>query len=158
MRALALPFVLALLAGCAGPGHFEAVPPGSPSQAVLYLYRPAADNPGREPLRFSYPDVLIDEQSVGTLKFNAYRRVELAPGTHQIRVTGLTRAASWEPRDIKQSFSVAPGEIKYLKLDVRFNLNEMMLGNPGPSYLIRLTPMRADDAVYEIRETSPQTP
>jgi hypothetical protein len=157
-RLLSLLSLLLLLTGCAGPGYFEAVPPSSPEQAVLYLYRPEADNPGRQPLRFSYPDVLIDEQSVGTLQFNSHRRIELAPGRHSIRITGLTRQAKWEPRDIKQQFSVAPGEIKYIKLDVRFNLSEMTLGRPGPSYLIHLRPMRADDAIYEIRNTQTQTP
>ncbi|WEJ69855.1 DUF2846 domain-containing protein [Pseudomonas sp. PSE14] len=159
MRRLSIFLVsLLLLTGCSGPGYFEPIPPSTPDRATLYLFRPKADNPGRQPLRFSYPDILIDEQSVGTLEFNSYRRIELAPGNHNLRVTGLTRKASWEPRDIKQTFSIAPGEIKYLKLDVRFNLNEMMLGNPGPSYLIRVTPMRPDDAIYQIRETEPQTP
>ncbi|MBB2497232.1 DUF2846 domain-containing protein [Aquipseudomonas ullengensis] len=153
-----LSLILLILTGCAGPGYFEALPPSSPDQAVVYLYRPKADNPGTQPLRFSYPDVLIDEQSVGTLQFNAYRRVELAPGLHTLRITGLTRQAKWEPRDIKQNFTVAPGEIKYLKLDVRFNLSEMPLGSFGPSYLIHIRPMRPDDAVYEIRTTEPQTP
>lgn len=157
-RKLALWSVLLLLSGCAGPGYFEAIPPSSAEQSVVYLYRPEADNPGRQPLRFSYPDVLIDEQSVGTLHFNSYRRIELAPGRHNLRITGLTRQAKWEPRDIKQQFSVAPGEVKYLKLDVRFNLSEMNLGSMGPSYLIHVRPMRADDAIYEIRNTEPQTP
>ena len=157
-RKFALWAVLLVLSGCAGPGYFEAIPPSSPEQSVVYLYRPEADNPGRQPLRFSYPDVLIDEQSVGTLHFNSYRRIELAPGRHNLRITGLTRQAKWEPRDIKQQFSVAPGEVKYLKLDVRFNLSEMNLGSMGPSYLIHVRPMRADDAVYEIRNTEPQTP
>jgi len=57
--------IFLLLAGCAGPGYFEAVPPSSAEKSVVYLYRPEADNPGRQPLRFSYPDVLVDEQSVG---------------------------------------------------------------------------------------------
>lgn len=149
---------LLMLAGCAGPGYFEAIPPSNADQSVVYLYRPEADNPGRQPLRLSYPDVLIDEQSVGTLQFNSHRRIELAPGRHTIRITGLTRQAKWEPRDIKQNFTVASGETKYIKLDVRFNLSEMSLGQPGDSYLIHLRPMRVDDAVYEIRETTLQTP
>lgn len=157
-RTLPLWLALILLSGCTGPGYFEAIPPSSTERSVIYLYRPAADNPGRQPLRFSYPDVLIDEQSVGTLHFNAYRRIELEPGRHNLRITGLTRQAKWEPRDIKQQFSVAPGEVKYLKLDVRFNLSEMNLGSMGPSYLIHVRPMRAEDAVYEIRNTEPQNP
>lgn len=150
--------ILLLLTGCAGPGYFEAVPPSSAEKSVVYLYRPEADNPGRQPLRLSYPDVLIDEQSVGVLQFNSYRRIELVPGKHNLRITGLSRQAKWEPRDIQQAFSVAPGETKYLKLDVRFNLSEMTLGSGGPSYLIHLRPMRADDALYEIRNTQPQNP
>lgn len=149
---------LFLLASCSGPGYFEAIPASNADQAVVYLYRPQADNPGRQPLRFSYPDVLIDERSVGTLPFNTHRRIELAAGRHSMRITGLTRPAKWEPRDIKQEFNLSPGEIKYFKLDVRFNLSEMTLGRPGPSYLINLRPMRQDDAIYEIRETAPQTP
>ena len=54
--------------------------------------------------------------------------------------------------------ALRPGEIKYLKLDMRFNLSEMTLGSAGPSYLIQLRPMRVDDAVYEIRNTQPQKP
>jgi hypothetical protein len=150
--------VLLLVSGCAAPGYFEAVPPSSGGKSVVYLYRPEANNPGRQPLRFSYPDVLVDEQSVGILEFNSHRRIELEPGNHSLRITGLSREAKWEPRDIKQTMSVAPGEIKYLKLDVRFNLSEMTLGSPGPSYLIHVRPMRPDDAVYEIRNTEPQTP
>ena len=150
--------IFLLLAGCTGPGYFEAVPPSSAEKSVVYLYRPEADNPGRQPLRFSYPDVLVDEQSVGVLEFNSYRRIELQPGRHSLRITGLSRQAKWEPRDIEQAFSVAPGETRYLKLDVRFNLSEMTLGSAGPSYLIQLRPMRVDDAVYEIRNTQPQKP
>ncbi|MET1076659.1 MAG: hypothetical protein ABWY06_01425 [Pseudomonas sp.] len=151
---LVLPFLL--LAGCTGPGYFEPIPPSSPDLATLYLFRPKADNPGSQPLRFSYPDVLLDEQSIGTLEFNAHRRVELQPGRHTLRITGLTRQAKWEPHDIEQSFSVAPGEVKYLKLDVRFNMKEMTLITP--SYLIHLRPMEPEEAVYEIRTTDLQQP
>lgn len=146
-----------LLAGCSGPAHFEAVTPSSPQHAVLYLYRPEASNPGlMQPLRYDYPEVFIDEQSIGTLKFNSHRHVELAPGQHSIRITGLSQAARWEPRDIQQKLSLDPAQIKYLKLDVQYNLDEMMLGQPKPSYSIYLTPMRSEDAVYEIRHTKPQ--
>lgn len=140
------------LAGCSGPGYFEPLQPDKDS-GVVYLYRPKADNPGMQPLRLSYPDVQIDGRSVGHLKFNTHIAVALSPGKHSVRFTGLSKTANWEPRDIEQSFTVAAGEVKYLKLDVRFNLREMNLGQPTPSYLIHLRPMRSDDAIYEIRDT-----
>lgn len=146
-----------LITGCSTPDHFEAVQPSSPQQAVLYLYRPEASNPGlMQPLRYNYPEVFIDGQSIGTLKFNSHRQVELAPGKHSVRITGLSPAANWEPRDIEQSLTLKPAQITYLKLNVQYQLDEMVLGQPGPRYNIRLTPMRSEDAVYEIRHTKPQ--
>ncbi|WP_339414108.1 hypothetical protein [Pseudomonas sp. EA_35y_Pfl2_R5] len=146
-----------LITGCSSPSYFEAVQPSSPQQAVLYLYRPEASNPGlMQPLRYDYPEVFIDGQSIGTLKFNSHRHVELAPGKHSVRITGLSPAAKWEPRDIEQSLTLKPAQITYLKLNVQYQLDEMVLGQPGPRYNIRLTPMRSEDAIYEIRHTKPQ--
>jgi hypothetical protein len=59
----------------------------------------------------------------------------------------LELSAKWVLRDIK-----------CLKLGVRFNLGEMTLGSPGPSYLIYLRPMRPGDAAYEIRRAALKTP
>jgi hypothetical protein len=146
-----------LLTGCSTPGYFQAVQPSSEQRAVLYLYRPEASNPGlMQPLRYDYPEVFIDGQSIGTLKFNSHRHVELAPGRHSVRITGLSPAARWEPRDIEQQLTLKPAQVAYLKLNVQYQLNEMVLGQPGPSYNIRLVPMRNDDAIYEIRHTKPQ--
>lgn len=145
------------ITGCSTPSYFEAVQPSSPQRAMLYLYRPEASNPGlMQPLRYDYPEVFIDGQSIGTLKFNSHRHIELAPGKHSVRITGLSPAAKWEPRDIEQSFSLKPAQTAYLKLNVQYQLDEMVLGQPGPSYSIHLTPMRSEDAVYEIRHTKPQ--
>lgn len=144
-----------LLSACSStPGYFEAQQPAAGS-ALLYLYRPKADTPGLQPLRLSYPDIQIDGRSVGVLPFNRYFAVGVSPGTHRIRVTGLSQKAKWEPRDIEQSFKVSAGEVSYLKLDVQYNLDEMNIGQPSPSYTIYLTPMASSDAVYEIRNTSP---
>lgn len=146
--------IFLVLAGCSSPGYFE---PQQPSNGIsmLYLYRPKADNPGMQPLRMSYPDIQIDGRSVGQLKFNTHMGIGLAPGQHQIRVTGLSKTADWEPRDIEQYFTIKANDVSYLKLDVQFNLREMNIGQPAPDYAIYLTPMRSEDALYEIRNTSP---
>ncbi|MHA6493002.1 hypothetical protein ACX0MV_07095 [Pseudomonas borbori] len=145
------------ITGCSSPSYFEAVQPSSPQRSMLYLYRPEASNPGlMQPLRYNYPEVFIDGQSIGTLKFNSHQHVELAPGKHSVRITGLTPGAKWEPRDIEQSLTLRPAQIAYLKLNVQYQLDEMMLGQPEPRYSIHLTPMCNEDAVYEIRHTKPQ--
>ncbi len=153
---LALPLLLSAT-GCSSPGYFEAVQPSTSQRAVVYLYRPEATTPGlMKPLRYDYPDLQIDGQSIGTLKYNKHRWVELAPGQHSLRITGLSQIAKWESRDITYPFTVTPGEIKYLKLDVQYKLDEMVLGQPAPRYLIRVIPQRGEEAVYEIRQTQAQ--
>ena len=72
----------------------------------------------------------------------------------RVEAEAVDAAIQPEPRDIEQSFTVSAGEVKYMKLNVQYNLNEMNLGQPSPSYTLFLMPVRADDARYEIRNTS----
>ncbi|HEY9037270.1 MAG TPA: hypothetical protein VIM96_11230 [Pseudomonadales bacterium] len=142
------------LGACSTP-YFEPVSPPDANTSVIYLYRLKADNPGLQPLRFSYPEIFMDDKSIGFLKYETRLMVTVTPGKHHFRVTGLTRDARWEPRDIHLDFTARPGETQYLKLDVQYNLSEMNLGQPGAKYLIFLTPVNSNDAVYEIRYTQP---
>ena len=155
LRVLLLP-CLCLLAACSSnPGYFQAAQPSSPDKGLVYLYRPEAPNPGLQPLRFSYPVVLVDGRSVGVLEFNKYFPVELAAGKHSIQVTGLVAPAKdWEVADIDQQFTLAAGEVKYLKLDVQFRLDDMGIGDSSAKYSIFLTPMNSTTAIGEIRNTS----
>ena len=52
--------VCALLGSCSSPGHFEPTSIAKSGAAMMYLYRPAASNPGAKPLLLSYPEVMID--------------------------------------------------------------------------------------------------
>jgi hypothetical protein len=124
---------------------------------MLYLYRPEASTPGpTKPLRFSYPEVLVDGKSVGIIEYNRYLSVELSPGEHTIRLTGLTeKAKGWESRDINRTFTVRSGESKFLRFKVEFDLNQMNIFQPTPQYKIFLTPVDESDAIYEIRHTEP---
>jgi hypothetical protein len=149
-------FSAIFLSACAGPKYFEPIQPASANEAVLYIYRPKADNPGMQPLRFSYPDVLIDDTSVGVLTFNHHRAVRLNPGKHKLLITGLTKDAKWEPKDIERNFSINPGEIKYIKLNVQFDLRKMNLAQPGAKFIINTSLKAPEDAIYEIRETDPE--
>ena len=145
--------VFALLGACSSPGYFEPTPIAGEGSAMVYLYRPAASNPGSKPLLLSYPEVMIDGVSHGVLKYNSYRAIELPPGKHEFRLTGLTKGAKWEPKDVNYSINLQPGETAYLKFRVEFNTAEMGFLELGPKYIIGLSQVPESTAVYEIRDT-----
>lgn len=144
-----------LLVACSSPPtYFQPDKPSEPGRGLVYLYRPEATNPGLQPLRFSYPVVMVDGRSVGILEFDKYFPIELAAGQHSILVTGDVAPAKWEDiADIQQQFSLTPGEVKYLKLDVEYRLDDMALGDSSAKYSIFLTPMDSATAIQEIRTT-----
>ncbi len=141
------------LTACSAP-YFEPLEPAD-ARIVVYIYRVKADNPGLQPLRFSYPEIFLDGQSVGLMKYKTRLMAEVSAGRHHIKVTGLSRDAAWDLKDINLDFISKPGEIRYFKLDVQYNLEEMQIGQPRPQYRVYLTPVDADEAVYEIRYTQP---
>lgn len=147
--------VLFALYGCAtGSSYFEPTPIAQPGNAMVYIYRPAGSNPGIKPLTRSYPEVMVDGQSVGFLKYNEYLAVEVAPGARDFLVTGLTRDAKWEPRDLSHTLDVSAGQSYFLRYQVEFDVDKMGLGTLKSKYIINLTPVSETDAVYEIRHTS----
>ena len=148
--------LIVFLSACSGPRHFEPLQPASSDESVLYLYRPKADNPGAQPLRYSYPDMILDGESVGVLKFNTYKHLRLNPGKQLLKATGLTEQARWKEKDKELQFEIKPGEIKYMKLNVQYNLSEMNLLQPGARYFLYITPVDAKAAIYEIRDTNPE--
>ena len=149
--------VLLLLNGCANSSYFEPTPIAKPGNAMVYIYRPAATNPGKKPLTLSYPEVMIDGQSVGFLKYKKYLAVEVAPGQREFLVTGLTQGAKWEPRDLAHKLEVDAGQSYFLRFRVEFDVAKMSLGSFTGQYIINLTPVSETDAVYEIRHTSKAT-
>lgn len=147
--------VLLCLYGCAtGNSYFEPTPIAQPGDAMVYIYRPAATNPGMKPLTRSYPEVMVDGKSVGFLKYNEYLAVEVAPGQRDFLITGLTRGAKWEPRDLSYTLDVKAGQSYFLRYHVAFDVDKMSIGTFKSQYIINLTPISEADAVYEIRHTS----
>lgn len=146
--------IFTLLAACASPGYFEPTPIAKPGNAMVYLYRPAASNPGLKPLYMSYPEVLVDGSSYGFLKYRHYLAIELPPGKHEFRLTGLTEHSKWEPKDVNYSVDLESGETVFLDFRVEFNTADMVLFEPGPKYIIRVNRVSESKAVYVIRDTT----
>jgi hypothetical protein len=153
LQALALIF----LYGCASSSYFEPTQIAKPGNAMVYIYRPAATNPGKKPLTLSYPEIMVNGESVGFLKYKQYLAVEVAPGQREFLVTGLTRDAKWEPRDLSHKLEVEAGQSYFLRFRVEFDVHKMSLGTFKSQYIINLTPVTDTDAVYEIRHTSNST-
>ena len=152
-------FILAALtvatSGCANRDYFEPTPLASAGNAMVYVYRPAATNPGKKPLTLSYPEVQVDGESVGFLKYKEYLAVEVAPGKRHFRVTGLTRDARWEPKDREYTLEAMAGESYFLRFGVEFDTARMSLGTFRGQYIITFHPIDESEAVYEIRHTDP---
>ena len=156
-RYLLVSTLLLLTAACTQTvGHFTPTVAANPDNTVFYLYRPAATTPGlMKPLKYDYPDVLVDGKSIGVLKYDEYLVTELPPGPHTVTITGLTTAASgWAERDIERAIPQSAGKQVFMKLQVEYNLDEMHLGQTGAKSLINLLPVDAADAPYENRNTT----
>ena len=155
MRRIILVMIAFVLSGCGTHYGFKYVKPEIENNAVVYIYRPEAPNPGKQPLGWKYPEVFIDGKSQGVLKLEKYLVVELAPGTHEVLFTGLSEKANWKERDLKRTFSVHHTEQKYLKFQVRYDPKTLGLLEKT-KYQLFLTPMKHDDAIYEINTLSSQ--
>jgi len=154
MKILFVLAALLTLGGCPNTAYFEPTPLATSDKAMVYVYRPAASNPGKKPLTLSYPEVMVDGKSAGFLKYKEYLALQLEPGKKEFLITGLTREAKWEPKDISYRLELEPGKTYYLRFGVEFNTSKMSLGTFRGNYLISFYPIDESDAVYEIRHTS----
>lgn len=154
MKILFATLALLTLSGCPNTAYFEPTPIAQPGEAMVYIYRPEATNPGKKPLRMSYPEVMMDGNSVGFLKYNEHLAVEAVPGEHEFVVTGLTRDAKWEPRDRKFTLKVEAGESYFMRFRVEFDTAKMSLGTFRGQYIISFHPVDETEAIYEIRHTA----
>lgn len=154
LQVLLLCLAVLALSGCPNTAYFEPTPIASTGKAMVYFYRPAATNPGAaRPLRLSYPEIMVDGNSVGFLKYNRYLAVEVEPGLKEFLATGLTPEARWEPKDLSYKLQMEAGETYFMRLKVEFNTDKMSLGSFKGQYIINLHPVSSADAVYEIRHT-----
>lgn len=150
---LLISLLLPVLASCQHSAYFEQKPLANPDNAMVYVYRPKATNPGKKPLRTSYPEILVNGGSQGFLKYNSHLVLELPPGKSEFVATGLTRDARWKPKDVDYRLALESGKTYFLRLRVEFDINNMPIGTITPSYLIHMHPVDEEEAVYEIRYT-----
>jgi hypothetical protein len=128
--------LLALSAGCgvgrvASGDSYGYVKPAlsDPGMAQVIVYRPKQSWRERAG---SYPEVFINGDSVGTLRYNGYLVHEVAPGAGQLRITGLSPLArKWKFRDRELPVSARAGETLFYRVVVRYDQSSNTLANPG---------------------------
>ncbi|QFU74332.1 DUF2846 domain-containing protein [Halioglobus maricola] len=133
--------------------YFSPRGPELETNAVVYVYRPAASNPGKKPLRTKYPEIMVDGEGSGFLKYNRHFRLELPAGKHEFVATGLTESANWKQTDRKYILNMKAGQTYYLRLRVEYDTDKMSIGTFRGQYLIFLHAMDPEEAIYQIRET-----
>ena len=156
MRYIFLLLILPLLVsatGCTSYGKsIDVASAAGPGEVVVYIYRPVTQ---WRPKTREYPEVLVDGNSVGLLKYKHYIQLSLPPGEHKLKLTGLTEASRWSFHDSEHTLRLVPGEAAYYRLQVTFDENSNNIGNPGMDYNVYFGPVRAEEAVYEMRDTAP---
>jgi hypothetical protein len=146
--------VLLTLGACSGTPHFVDHSLSDPAKALVYVYRPKASNPGKKPMRYSYPDIQVDGESVGVLRYNEYLVTELEPGPREFLATGLSAAADWNQKEVRYTRHLEAGKSYYLRLRVEYNTDNMTVGSFRGQYFIHLHAVDYSEAVYEIRDAS----
>lgn len=136
----------------AEPNNSDAIEPVD-GEATLYVYRTNIKGLLVQPMRRSYPDLILDGSSIGVLKYKNHRIIPIKAGKHHLKVTGLTEKAKWDQRDKELTFKVKPGETKYLKINIQYDIDQMNKLTTLNKRAVYITPVDADDAVYEIRDT-----
>lgn len=136
----------------ADPNNSDAVEPVD-GEATLIVYRTKIKGILVQPMRRSYPDLILDGSSVGVLKYKKHKIIPIKAGKHRLKVTGLTDKAKWDQRDKELAFNVKPGETKYLKINIQYDIDEMNKLTTYNKRAVYITPVDTDDAVYEVRDT-----
>lgn len=154
MRFFLAVLMLALLGACGSTPYFEERALSDPAKALVYVYRPKASNPGKKPMRYSYPDIRVDGESAGVLRYNEYLATELEPGSREFVATGLSPLADWNQGEARYTLTLDAGKTYYLRLQVEYNTDNMSLGTFKGQYFIHLHPVDHSEAVYQIREAS----
>jgi hypothetical protein len=117
-------------------------------KSLLVIYRPAQSWRAKAG---AWPEVFVDDRSLGILRYKGYITAEVEPGAQRLRLTGLTSASrSWDFRDRDLALSLKPGETYYYEVVVVYDENSNVLGKPGMDYTLQAFPTREEDAKYKL--------
>lgn len=136
--------------GCQAKGPlFEPLARNNPDNALVYVYWPAQT--WREKSG-SYPELLLDGEPIGLLRYKTYMALEISPGTHDFLLTGDTERANWQTPKNLLTLPLKPNETKYLRLLVKYDQSKNNWTNPGMSYVVQFLPIAGKQARTDLAD------
>lgn len=125
----------------------EAAP--RPGNALIYVYWPGqrwAEKSGQS------PELRLSGVPVGLLRYKSYIELEVAAGTWELRLTGNSPAAKWDGPDQAFTTPLRAGEVKYVRLLVKYDQSTNTLGHGALGYVVSFLPRAPEQARAEMRK------
>jgi hypothetical protein len=152
---VALSLFVGFMNGCsAKPDEpFLPEPVSEAGNARVYVYWPPQ---GWREKAGSSLEVQVDGVPVGLLEYKTYIPLEVRAGVHEFRVTGEAQSADWEAEwegeDKFFETRLKPGEIKFVRLLIKYDQQKNTWTNPGMEYVVQFLPRSAATARMELAE------
>ncbi len=150
LRISALLLVVGLFWGC--QTTVEPFTPSTlqdPGNALIYVYWPGQrwrEKSGQ------YPEIRLDGVPIGILRYKTYLMIEVAAGDHELRMTADSEAANWTGIDQFFSTPLKRGEIKYVRLLVRYDQNKNSLSDGLMTHVVLFLPRAGGQARLEMAD------
>jgi hypothetical protein len=147
--------LLVLMVGCSSKPTlpFAPEPATNPNNAKVYFYWPGQS--WREKAGSSL-ELQVDGAPVGLLRYKTYVPLEIGPGFHEFRITGDHQSADWEAEwDGDDKFfetRLRPGDVKFVRLLIKYDQTSNTLTSPGMDFVVQFLPRSARAAVVEMAE------
>lgn len=149
---LLVSILLVACQGAKGPEYanepYMQAKPQDPNNALVYIYR--TKQAYRAKSR-SWPAVFLNEQALGSLKYEGYLVAEVPPGEYVLSTTGLSKASrGWDFADKESKFTLESGHVRFFQLTAKYDpASNTMLGG-RMEFLVYLTPMEHEEAKYDM--------
>ena len=119
----------------------------NPDNASVYVYWPGQRYREKSG---DYPEVQLNGVPVGILRYKTYIHIEVAPGTHELRVTGSSSRADWGEPDLSFETPLSRGETKYVRLLVKYDQKTNSLSEGRLGHVVQFLPRAASQARTEM--------
>ena len=115
--------------------------------AKIFVYWPAQTWREKSGQR---PELRLNGIPVGVLRYKSYIELEVAAGTYELRLTGESDGAKWDGPDRAFSTPLEAGEMKYVRLLIKYDQQTNTLGHGLLDYVIQFLPRAEQEARFEM--------
>ena len=139
---------VACLVGCqTNQKSFVAQAIKQPGNGKIFVYWPGqrwGEKSGKS------PEVQLNGVPVGVLRYKSYIELEITAGNYELRITGESAWSDWDGPDRAFTAPLEPGEIKYVRLLVKYDQSTNSLGHGFLSYVVNFLPRAEQEARLEL--------